>query len=55
MAGVALSVAVAGSAVAATADQNFLNIKTKADASHLAADVSPQIVDSALKTSSTAA
>lgn len=55
LAGVALSVAVAGSAVAATVDQNFLNIKTKADASHLAADVSPQIADSALKTSSTAA
>lgn len=45
LAGIVISVAVAGSAVAATAVQYSLNIKTKADASHLAAEVSPVAAD----------
>ena len=39
LAGVVLSAAVVAPAVAATAGQNLLNITTKADASHLAAEV----------------
>ena len=39
LAGIVLSAAVVAPAVAATAGQNLLNITTKADASHLAAEV----------------
>lgn len=55
LAGVVMSIAVAGSTVAVTAIQYSLKIETKADATQLAADVSTQVADSASKTSSTAA